>query len=108
MDVPKITLPHGWHLAVLDDPMAGGVTWRAELGSGTDDELWLSLVAIPGKLVDASLYRKRTLPEPIKLHDGTVARVADLFVSKITGATDMATAIRAVEEAAIIAGWATR
>lgn len=97
-----------WELVLDRDPMSGGVTSRAEIGHGTDDVLWLSVVAIPGKRADASLYWKHTLPEPMRLPDGTAVKMADVFAAQITGAADKAAAIRAVEEAAIIAGWARR
>ena len=103
-----IKLPTNWDLVLDDDPMSGGITRRAVLGHGTDDEIRLTAIGIPEKLFDAVLRWKHTLPDPIKLHDGTTARVADVFSSQISGATDRAAAIRAVVEAAIIAGWARR
>jgi hypothetical protein len=103
-----VEIPSNWDLVLEPDPMAGGVISRATLGHGTDDELVLSIVAIPGKRVDAVFYWKHVLPEKIKLPSGYEASVADISMAQISGAVDRASAIRAVEEAAIIAGWARR
>lgn len=97
-----------WELVVDRDPMAGGVTYNAEMGRGTDDLLWLRVVAIPGRRADATLYWKHTSTELVKLPDGTTARMADVCYTQVVGATNKAAAILAVEEAAIIAGWACR
>lgn len=102
-----VLLPTSYPLVSHDDPRAAayGVTCCV-LEPDVGQTLTLEVTAPKDQDVSAHLIWRRRVREIT--HEDRTIKVDDVCLSQIVGATDVTSAIRAVEEAAVIAGWARR
>jgi len=99
-----VVLPAKWDLTTTHEG-GGWIGREAQMRIGAADDLCLRVEASPGGFVSADLVWKHLLPGSTQ---PPINRVALVLEANISGAGSESAAIRAVEEAAIIAGWATR
>lgn len=105
-----VLLPSSYDLKSHSDPTvaAYGVKYSESVVMSPDGEQTLVLLIGEQKdrCADAVLIWRRRVGDHVT--DKQAIKVEEICLAQVVGATDVASAIRAVEEAAVIAGWARR